>query len=73
MAIVYCIDLFDDCSYSLLEGYDVVPYSVENVKKLPKLHRAVWKSDFKKVKTATKGMKMKHLDDIDKEQRWVLS
>lgn len=45
-------------------------YSVPKVKDLPKLHRAVWKCDMNKVKTATKGIKTNDLNAFDKGRRW---
>ena len=42
-------------------------YIVTNVKRLPKLHRAVWKRDLNKTKKRTKNIKEKELNRQDEE------
>ena len=56
--------------FCVCEGDDV-GYSISKVKDLPKLHRAVWKCNMHKVKTATKGIKTSELNAFDKGRRYV--
>ena len=52
----------------LFKGIEI-GYTVAKVKDLPKLHRAVWKCDMRKVETATKGIKKSKLNAFDKGHR----
>ena len=52
----------------MFEGGDA-GYAVAKVRKLPKLHRAVWKCKVEKVMKVTKKMKIKKLNTYDKHQR----
>ena len=63
------LNTFYDCLVSFLFEGGEASYTVAKVKDLPKLHRAVWKCDMKKVKTATKGIKKNDLNAFDKSHR----
>ena len=55
----------------MFEGDDV-GYMVAKVRKLPKLHRAVWKCNMDKVENVTRKIKTKKLNAFDKKHRWVI-
>lgn len=51
------------------DGFDEAMYVVSKLKQMPKLHRAVWRGDFIKVKSISNGIRKTVLNTRDKEHR----
>ena len=61
--------MLSNVPHIIMFAVDDLGYIVDKVRKLPKLHRAVWKCNMTKVEKVTRSMKLIKLNAFDKHHR----